>query len=109
MERGLASSNYVDYESDDAAFQGERDFVEDLPAANKFEDVEFPADSRSCYFDPFNPPKVGKKGRKKESIIIATIHIKLLIITFIIIIHVYYTILYACMYVCAFNLGLYTR
>jgi hypothetical protein len=37
MEKGLAFSCYEDYENDAAAFQGERDFVEDLPEPKKFE------------------------------------------------------------------------
>ncbi len=40
MDKGLTLSCYQDYETDDAAYQGERDFVEDLPETKKFE-VDF--------------------------------------------------------------------
>jgi hypothetical protein len=37
MDKGLSSSSYQDYETDDAALQGERDFIEDLAEPKKFE------------------------------------------------------------------------
>jgi hypothetical protein len=57
MDAGLYPGNYFDYDDDDVARQREYEIAEDIPEGSHFVDSSFPADGRSLYFDPLNPPK----------------------------------------------------
>lgn len=55
IETGLALGNYHDYEDDETAVGRELEISEEV--AKNWEDPVFPADGRSLYFDPLNPPR----------------------------------------------------
>ncbi len=57
LDIGLCLGNYHDYVDDEIAIQKELELVEVLKHNEFYEDIEFPADGRSLYFDPYNPPK----------------------------------------------------
>lgn len=61
MNIGLYSGNYRDYADDDIALERESDIYEGLNGSF-YNDVDFPADARSLYFDPLNPPKGSLPG-----------------------------------------------
>jgi hypothetical protein len=56
MDIGIFPGNYHDYPDDEVAIQREFELADSLEGQN-FKDEEFPANARSLYFDPLNPPK----------------------------------------------------
>lgn len=55
MDVGLCPSNYHDYPDDEIAIQREYELGDSL--TGPYKDPYFPANGRSLYFDPTNPPK----------------------------------------------------
>jgi hypothetical protein len=55
MNIGLFTGNYFDYIDDEVAFERESDLLDESDSL--YADPCFPADGRSLYFDPINPPK----------------------------------------------------
>jgi hypothetical protein len=55
MDTGIFPGNYLDYADDEVAVQREYEIADSLE--DHFKDEDFPANSRSLYFDPLNPPK----------------------------------------------------
>jgi hypothetical protein len=55
MDSGIFPGNYHDYADDEVAIQREYEIADSLE--ENFRDDDFPANSRSLYFDPLNPPK----------------------------------------------------
>lgn len=55
MNVGLCPGNYFDYEDDEMAIQREKEIASEIET--RWNDPTFPADGRSLYFDPMNPPK----------------------------------------------------
>jgi hypothetical protein len=73
IDTGLCKGNYFDAENDDVAIAMEAEAVEHIlldeeewtgegPFLERYEDPTFPADARSLYFDPYNPPKGALNG-----------------------------------------------
>lgn len=60
VDKGLCKQNYFDYQDDEVAIQREHDILDGLEGS--YVDKEFPADNRSLYMDPFNPPKGSLPG-----------------------------------------------
>jgi hypothetical protein len=61
MNIGLYSGNYYDYTDDAIALERENDIYEGLKGSF-YNDQDFPANARSLYFDPLNPPKGSLPG-----------------------------------------------
>lgn len=57
LDVGICKGNYHDYIDDEMAIQREFDIIDDVKEGRFWEDPDFPANSSSLYFDPFNPPK----------------------------------------------------
>lgn len=55
MDNGIFPGNYHDYPDDEVAIQREFEIADALES--HFRDEDFPANARSLYFDPLNPPK----------------------------------------------------
>lgn len=55
MDNGIFPGNYHDYADDEVAIQREFEIADNLE--DHFRDEDFPANARSLYFDPLNPPK----------------------------------------------------
>ena len=55
MDTGIFPGNYHEYTDDEVAIQREYELADTIEV--RFKDEEFPANSRSLYFDPLNPPK----------------------------------------------------
>mmetsp|Transcript_32355 Transcript_32355/g.54541 ORF Transcript_32355/g.54541 Transcript_32355/m.54541 type:complete len:832 (+) Transcript_32355:47-2542(+) len=56
MDIGICPGNYHDYADDEVAIQREFEIGDALEGGH-FRDEDFPANARSLYFDPLNPPK----------------------------------------------------
>lgn len=55
MDNGIVPGNYHDYPDDEVAIQREFEIADGCEG--QFKDEDFPANARSLYFDPLNPPK----------------------------------------------------
>jgi hypothetical protein len=55
MDAGICPGNYFDYPDDEVAIQ--REFEIGDSVSGYYSDDAFPANARSLYFDPLNPPK----------------------------------------------------
>ena len=56
MDTSICPGNYHDYPDDEVAIQREFEIADGLEGQS-FKDEDFPANARSLYFDPLNPPK----------------------------------------------------
>ncbi len=57
MDSGICPGNYFDYPDDDIAIQREFEIGDAVEEGEVYADEAFPANARSLYFDPLNPPK----------------------------------------------------
>ena len=68
MNTGLYPGNYFDYIDDEIALERENDMVDEFDDS-VYNDLTFPTDARSLYFDPINPPKGSLPGKGSRNFI----------------------------------------